>query len=87
MNPVVVSQFRSLYRYGGMAHCKPKLEDMKFCFSLRSLSPEEKRDAWLTRRAEWWAERRMNGSSEDVWEVRGCVIKVHCDRTSTDESI
>jgi hypothetical protein len=53
-----------------MAECNQKLEDWKFCLSLKMLSPEEKREAWLQHRARWWAERRTNGSSEDVWDIR-----------------
>lgn len=64
------SQFRSLYREGQLATCKPKLEEVKFCFSLRSLSVEEKREAWINRRAEWWTHRRLTKSSEDVWEIK-----------------
>ncbi|KAI8995403.1 hypothetical protein BD414DRAFT_479427 [Trametes punicea] len=67
---VMISQARSLYRYGEMATCSPKLEDFKFCMSLKGTHPEEKRDLWLRRRAEWWARRRMKNSSEDVWDVR-----------------
>jgi hypothetical protein len=66
-------QFKSLYRYGHMSVCDRKLDDFKFCMSLKSLHPEEKRDAWIRRRAEWWANRRLSKSSEDVWEIRACV--------------
>lgn len=31
---------------------------------------DERRDAWIRRRAEWWAHRRLGKSSEDVWEMR-----------------
>ncbi|CDO70243.1 hypothetical protein BN946_scf184942.g43 [Trametes cinnabarina] len=61
---------RSLYRYGETATCKPKLEDFKFCMSVKGMHPEEKRDLWIRRRAEWWARRRMHKSSEDVWDIR-----------------
>ncbi|KAI0336126.1 hypothetical protein GY45DRAFT_1342223 [Cubamyces sp. BRFM 1775] len=67
---VISSQARSLYRYGEMATCSPKLEDFKFCMSIKGMHPEEKRDVWLRRRAEWWARRRSGKSSEDVWDVR-----------------
>ena len=67
---VMSSQFRSMYRYGEMATCGPKLEDFKFCMSLKGMHPEEKRDVWIRRRAEWWARRRAQRSSEDVWDVR-----------------
>ncbi len=64
------SQMKSLYRYGEMATCSPKLEEFKFCMSLKGMHPEEKRDVWIRRRAEWWARRRMHKSSEDVWDIR-----------------
>ena len=71
---VISSQARSLYRYGEMATCSPKLEDFKFCMSLKGMHPEEKRDVWIRRRAEWWARRRAHKSSEDVWDVRTWVL-------------
>ena len=67
---MISAQARSLYRYGEMATCAPKLEDFKFCMSLKGVHPEEKRDLWIRRRAEWWARRRASKSSEDVWDVR-----------------
>lgn len=70
MHTVMSSQARSLYRYGEMATCTPKLEEFKFCMSLKGVHPEEKRDIWIRRRAEWWARRRASKSSEDVWDVR-----------------
>ncbi|KAL5528043.1 hypothetical protein ACEPAF_7179 [Sanghuangporus sanghuang] len=63
-------QLKSLYRYGHQSECSRKYEDFKFCLGLRSLSPEEKRDAWIKRKAEWWATRRLGRSSEDVWDMR-----------------
>lgn len=71
---MVAAQMKSLYRYGQMAECGQKLEDFKFCMSSKGLHPQEKHDAWIRRRAEWWARRRMTNSSEDVWEVRTYVI-------------
>ena len=53
-----------------MAECTYKLEDFKHCMSSKSMHPQEKYDAWIRRKAEWWARRRMSKSSEDVWEVR-----------------
>lgn len=47
------------------------MEDFKFCMSLKGETEEEKRKLWVRRRAEWWAGRRVGGSSEDVWRVRG----------------
>ncbi|KAL6306567.1 hypothetical protein BKA93DRAFT_692619, partial [Sparassis latifolia] len=67
---IVGSQVKSLYRYGQMSACSPKLEDFKFCMSIKGLHPERKRDMWIRRRAEWWAERRLGKSSEDVWDIR-----------------
>ncbi|KAF8350263.1 hypothetical protein F5887DRAFT_1096576 [Amanita rubescens] len=64
------SQFKSLYRQGETTDCARKFEDFKFCLTLKSLHPEERRDAWIQRRAEWWAERRLNRSSEDVWYIK-----------------
>ena len=34
------------------------------------MHPEEQREAWIRRRAEWWAHRRLEKSSEDVWDLR-----------------
>jgi len=67
---VIRSQIKSLYRYGERPDCSQKLEDFKFCMTLKSLHPEERRDAWIRHRAEWWVGRRMNRSSEDVWDIR-----------------
>ncbi|KAF8624851.1 hypothetical protein AX15_005731 [Amanita polypyramis BW_CC] len=67
---VIRSQIKSLYRYGERPDCSQKLEDFKFCLTLKSLHPEERRDAWIRRRAEWWAKRRLDRSSEDVWDIR-----------------
>ncbi|THH30409.1 hypothetical protein EUX98_g3771 [Antrodiella citrinella] len=64
------AQVKSLYRYGKMTECSQKVEDFKFCMSNNWMHPEEKREAWLRRRAEWWANRRLGKSSEDVWDIR-----------------
>ena len=53
-----------------MSECHDKMEDFKFCMSLKSMEPDAKRDAWIRRRAEWWANRRLGKSSENVWDVR-----------------
>lgn len=66
----VKGQVKAIYRYGGMADCSQKMQDVRFCMSLKMLGPEERREAWLMHRARWWAERRTNGSSEDVWDMR-----------------
>lgn len=67
---VLNAQVKSLYRYGRMSACTRKLEDIKFCMSLKSIHPEQKREAWIRHRAEWWASRRLEKSSEDVWDMR-----------------
>ncbi|KAF9244935.1 hypothetical protein BU15DRAFT_85774 [Melanogaster broomeanus] len=67
---VLKSQVKSFYRYGRMSECRDKMEDFKFCMSLKTMHPEEKRDAWIRRRAEWWAARRLGKSSENVWDIR-----------------
>ena len=43
---------------------------------MKSLEGEERRQAWLRHRAEWWARRRMGRSSEDVWDIRTCVFEL-----------
>ncbi|CCL99976.1 uncharacterized protein FIBRA_02001 [Fibroporia radiculosa] len=68
-------QFKSLYRYGHMSVCGHKLDEFKFCMSIKGLHPEEKRDAWIRRRAEWWARRRLEKSSEDIWDFRTEPLK------------
>ena len=70
---VIRSQLKSIYRYGQRPECSQKLEDFKFCLTLKSLHPEERRDVWITRRAEWWARRRLGKSSEDIWDIREFV--------------
>ena len=63
-------QAKALYRYGERRSCSDKLDNFKFCMSSKGMHPEEKRDVWIRRRAEWWANRRLTKSSEDVWEAR-----------------
>ncbi|KAM6497911.1 Protein of unknown function (DUF3128) domain containing protein [Amanita muscaria] len=72
---VIRSQVKSLYRHGERPDCSQKLEDFKFCLTLKSLHPEERRDVWIQRRAEWWAKRRSDRSSEDVWDIREEPLK------------
>jgi hypothetical protein len=73
----LASQVKSVYRHGAPRDCTPKFEDFKFCMSVKGLSEEKKEEVWIRRRAEWWAERRLGKSSEDVWEARKCV-SFHC---------
>ncbi|EDR09078.1 uncharacterized protein LACBIDRAFT_190194 [Laccaria bicolor S238N-H82] len=72
---VIRSQIKSLYRYGERPECASKLEDFKFCLTLKSMHPEEQYEAFIRRRAEWWAGRRLNKSSEDVWDIREEPLK------------
>ena len=53
------------------------MDDFKFCLTLKALHPEEQREAWIRRKAEWWANRRITKSSEDVWDIRECVHPVY----------
>lgn len=78
MTTALRSQVKAIYRYGGRPRCSQKMDDFKFCLTLKALHPEEQREAWIRRRAEWWANRRITKSSEDVWDYRECVV------TSTD---
>ncbi|GAA5869098.1 hypothetical protein JCM8547_008697 [Rhodosporidiobolus lusitaniae] len=66
----LASQIKSVYRHGAPRDCTPKFEDFKFCMSVKGLSEEKREEVWVRRRAEWWAERRLGKSSEDVWEAR-----------------
>ena len=59
-------QFRSIYRYGTIADCAPRREDFKFCLTLRSLEPEERRAKWLERRAEAKAHKRKGFRSSEA---------------------
>ncbi|KAF8897031.1 hypothetical protein CPB84DRAFT_1681687 [Gymnopilus junonius] len=72
---VIRSQIKSIYRFGERRGCERKFQEFKFCLSLKSMHPEEQRDAWIRRRAEWWAHRRLEKSSEDVWDMRDPPLK------------
>ncbi|KJA29044.1 hypothetical protein HYPSUDRAFT_128461 [Hypholoma sublateritium FD-334 SS-4] len=67
---VIRNQVKSIYRYGKRSSCDQKLDEFKFCLTLKVMHPEEQREAWIRRRAEWWAHRRIEQSSEDVWDIR-----------------
>lgn len=71
---VLGNQLKSIYRFGEMAHCGAKWNEFKFCMSIKGLHPEQRRDAWIRHRAEWWARRRVGPSSENVWERRAYVL-------------
>ncbi|CAD6584725.1 MAG: hypothetical protein CYPHOPRED_002831 [Cyphobasidiales sp. Tagirdzhanova-0007] len=66
----VGSQFTSLYRYGTARDCSAKWDDFKFCMANRSLSEEQKTEEWIKRRAEFWAVKRLESSSEEIWEAK-----------------
>ncbi|KAI0256147.1 hypothetical protein BJV78DRAFT_1368050 [Lactifluus subvellereus] len=72
---ILGTQLKSIYRFGEMAHCSAKWNEFKFCMSIKGLHPEQRRDAWIRRRAEWWARRRLGSSSENVWEKRAEPLK------------
>ncbi|KIY73523.1 hypothetical protein CYLTODRAFT_336794, partial [Cylindrobasidium torrendii FP15055 ss-10] len=65
------SQVKSWYRFGhGPTSCGYKMDDFKFCMGMKSMEADERYDAWIQRKARWWVDRRLNKSSEDVWEMR-----------------
>ncbi|GAA5926207.1 EMI1 family protein [Sporobolomyces koalae] len=66
----LASQVKSVYRHGTPRDCSPKFEDFKFCMSIKGLSEDKKEEVWIRRRAEWWAQRRLGRSSEDVWDAK-----------------
>ncbi|KAK8844169.1 hypothetical protein IAR55_006963 [Kwoniella newhampshirensis] len=66
----LVPQLRNMYRHGEFRDCTWKFQDFKYCLSMKSETPEARRDLWVKRRADWWARRRVGGSSEDVWDIR-----------------
>ncbi|KAM0751638.1 hypothetical protein T439DRAFT_312989 [Meredithblackwellia eburnea MCA 4105] len=66
----LAAQFKALYRFGQPQGCPAKFEDFKFCMSLKGVSDDKKKEAWIRRRAEHWAHRRMAKNSEDVWTAR-----------------
>jgi hypothetical protein len=84
LGPVLGTQLKSIYRFGEMAHCSPKWNEFKFCLSIKGLHPEQRRDAWIRHRAEWWARRRLGTSSENVWERRAYVLSYYVMACSVD---
>lgn len=63
-------QLLSIYRYAEYKKCDRPWDDFKWCFFNNKLDDEQKLKAWIERRADWWARRRLNRSSEDVWDAR-----------------
>lgn len=67
-------QLKAVYRYGGFQDCRHKLDDFKFCLTMRGMSVEEKYEAWIQRKAQQTAEKRLGRqSAENVWESRRYV--------------
>ncbi|KAK0430865.1 hypothetical protein EV421DRAFT_1721090 [Armillaria borealis] len=67
------SQVKSWYQHGESSRCAHKHDDFKFCLSMKWMESGQRYDAWINRRAEWWAKRRLDKSSEDVWAMRTFV--------------
>lgn len=64
-------QLKAVYRYGGVQDCKAKLDDFKYCLTMKGMTQEEKYESWLRRKSEKLAEKRLGReSSEMVWELR-----------------
>ncbi|KAF6767574.1 Protein of unknown function DUF3128 [Kalmanozyma brasiliensis GHG001] len=64
-------QLKAVYRYGGLQDCRGKLDDFKYCLTLKGMTQEERYEAWIRRKAEKTAEARLGKqSSENVWELR-----------------
>lgn len=75
LRPALRNLVKSMYRYGHLREdCSEKWAEYKFCLSLKWMGLDERRDAWIRRKAIWWAKRRLGKSSEDVWQVRECVL-------------
>ncbi|KAF8806419.1 hypothetical protein BYT27DRAFT_6624159 [Phlegmacium glaucopus] len=68
---LIRNQIKSIYRFGHRTkECDRKYDGFKFCLTLKIMHPEEQRETWIRRRAEWWAHRRLGKSSENVWDIR-----------------
>lgn len=68
----LVPQFRNVYRYGTFNDCAGKLDDFKFCLTLKGLDDAQRREAFIERKARQMARRRLPGgdTSEAIWEIR-----------------
>ena len=65
------SQATHLFTHSAPRSCAQKGDLFKFCLSLKGESESTKRELFMKRKAELWTKKRLEGSSEDVWEVRG----------------
>ncbi|CBQ73548.1 conserved hypothetical protein [Sporisorium reilianum SRZ2] len=64
-------QLKAVYRYGGVQDCKAKLDDFKYCLTMKGMSQEEKYEAWIQRKAQTTAGKRLGReSAENVWQIR-----------------
>ncbi|KAH9813069.1 hypothetical protein DFH28DRAFT_1030202, partial [Melampsora americana] len=62
------NQLKSIYRFGELNHsCPSKLDDFKFCLSLKALDKDQRASLWHQRKAEKILERP---NSQDVWDRR-----------------
>lgn len=79
-------QVKAVYRYGSLQDCKEKLDDFKFCLTMKGQNPSERRATWIRRRAEKSASMRLTDSSENIWRIRKepLVNPSHSDLLSFD---
>ncbi|PWN26237.1 hypothetical protein BDZ90DRAFT_233369 [Jaminaea rosea] len=65
-------QFTHVYRYGVFNDCADKLDDFKFCLTLKGLDRAQRHEAFVERKARAMATRRMPGgdTSEEIWTLR-----------------
>ncbi|KAK0430876.1 hypothetical protein EV421DRAFT_2090531 [Armillaria borealis] len=55
-----------LYRHGESSQCVHNHDNTSFCLSMKWMENDQRYVAWINGRAEWWAKRRLDKSSEDV---------------------
>lgn len=64
-------QIKAVYRTGHFNECKDKLDNFKFCLTQKGSSKEERYEAYIQRRAEQSAAKRLSQqSSENIWSYR-----------------
>lgn len=71
----LMPQLRHVYQFGKMNDCKTKLENFKHCLTIKGVTKEEHRAIYIRRKAELSAAKRLECSSENVWEMRRCVAE------------
>ncbi|PBL00189.1 TIP49-domain-containing protein [Armillaria gallica] len=74
----ICSQMKSRYRRDKSSRCAYKHNDFKFCLSMSWVESNQRYEAWINRRAEWWAKRRLDESSEDAKATKaaGVILKM-----------